>query len=111
MDDEHEARWSVQRSADLYQIRGWGHPYFTINEAGHVQVVPDPERPQQAIDLFELANGARIAHAHHLDFVKRFQRLPGLRDSGFQILKCLPGFPSQAGNLAPTAARQFIEQQ
>ena len=56
MDDEHEARWSVQRSADLYQIRGWGHPYFTINEAGHVQVVPDPERPQQAIDLFELVN-------------------------------------------------------
>ncbi len=57
MDDEHEgAAWSTQQSADLYQIRGWGHPYFTINDAGHVQVVPDPERPQFTIDLYELVN-------------------------------------------------------
>ena len=56
MDDEHEERWSVTKSADLYQIRGWGKPYFTINELGRVQVIPDPTRAEHTIDLFELVN-------------------------------------------------------
>ncbi len=54
MDDEHEAQWTVQRSADLYQVRGWGHPYFQVSPSGHVEVLPDPERPADAIDLHEL---------------------------------------------------------
>ncbi len=54
MDDEHEAQWTVQRSAELYQVRGWGSPYFQVNTAGHVEVVPDPDRPTDAIDLHEL---------------------------------------------------------
>ncbi|MEM1415151.1 MAG: biosynthetic arginine decarboxylase [Myxococcota bacterium] len=49
-----EAPWSVAKSAQLYQIAGWGRPYFQINEAGHVEVRPDP-RQERAIDLFELA--------------------------------------------------------
>ena len=28
--------WSVARSADTYQVRGWGDPYFQINERGGV---------------------------------------------------------------------------
>ena len=85
MDDEHEARWSVQRSADLYQIRGWGHPYFTINEAGHVQVVPDPERPQQAIDLFELVNDLD-ARGLELPLLLRFSDV--LKDRIKRINEC-----------------------
>ena len=23
--------WTVERSAELYQVRGWGEPYFTVN--------------------------------------------------------------------------------
>jgi arginine decarboxylase len=85
MDDEHEASWTIQRSADLYQIRGWGHPYFTINEAGHVQVVPDPERPQQAIDLFELVNDLD-ARGLELPLLLRFSDV--LKDRIKRINEC-----------------------
>src|SRR5512139_3070184 len=45
--------WTIAKNAERYQINGWGEPYFRINEAGHVEVRPDPER-DRAIDLFEL---------------------------------------------------------
>ncbi len=47
--------WSVERSAELYQIQGWGDPYFSINEVGHVVVRPDPQR-DATIDLHTLVN-------------------------------------------------------
>ncbi|MGB5810304.1 MAG: biosynthetic arginine decarboxylase [Polyangiales bacterium] len=46
--------WSTKKSAKLYQIKGWGEPYFRINDAGHVEVRPDPTA-DRAIDLYELA--------------------------------------------------------
>jgi arginine decarboxylase len=46
--------WSVARSAELYQVRGWGEPYFSISERGNVEVTPDPEKPNRKIDLHEL---------------------------------------------------------
>lgn len=45
--------WSVERSRELYQIHGWGQPYFSVNANGHVEVRPDPDG-DQTIDLFEL---------------------------------------------------------
>lgn len=45
--------WSVKKSAKLYQIKGWGEPYFRINERGHVEVRPDPT-VDRAIDLYDL---------------------------------------------------------
>ncbi len=51
--DDTDPQWSVQRSANLYQIRGWGEPYFQMNAAGHVEVRPDP-RQKRGIDLYEL---------------------------------------------------------
>ncbi|MGB5696014.1 MAG: biosynthetic arginine decarboxylase [Polyangiales bacterium] len=45
--------WSINKSAELYQIQGWGQPYFRINPLGHVEVRPDPT-VDQAIDLYEL---------------------------------------------------------
>lgn len=47
------APWSVKKSTELYQIAGWGKPYFRFNEAGHVEVTPDPRRDGK-IDLYEL---------------------------------------------------------
>ncbi len=85
MDDEHEERWTIQKSADLYQIRGWGHPYFTINDAGHVQVVPDPERPQHGIDLFELVNDLD-ARGLELPLLLRFSDV--LKDRIKRINEC-----------------------
>jgi arginine decarboxylase len=32
--------WSVERSTELYRVASWGHPYFSINEAGNVAVHP-----------------------------------------------------------------------
>ena len=85
MDDEHEERWTVSKSADLYQIRGWGNPYFTINEAGRVQVVPDPERAELVIDLFELVNDL-VARGLELPLLLRFSDI--LKDRIKRINEC-----------------------
>ena len=54
MDGNGEPRdWSVKKSSKLYQIKGWGEPYFRINEHGHVEVRPDPTE-DRSIDLYDL---------------------------------------------------------
>ena len=35
-----EAPWTVQDSAALYCVDGWGQPYFSINTLGHLCVHP-----------------------------------------------------------------------
>ncbi len=45
--------WTPARSAALYQIDGWGEPYFFVNAQGHVEVRPDP-RLDRRIDLYDL---------------------------------------------------------
>ncbi len=52
--DEQVPGWTIAKSAELYQVRGWGEPYFSISERGTVQVLPDPEKPGRTIDLHEL---------------------------------------------------------
>jgi len=48
-------KWTIQDSETLYRIEGWGEPYFSINEAGHVTVSPKGDRGG-CIDLFDLVN-------------------------------------------------------
>ncbi len=52
---ENEAigEWSIDKSAELYSINRWGHPYFSINAQGHVMVSPRGENGA-SIDLYEL---------------------------------------------------------
>lgn len=50
--------WKIQDSEELYRIEGWGDPYFSINQAGHVTVSPMGERGG-CIDLYELVNDLR----------------------------------------------------
>ena len=46
--------WTTQHSALEYQIQGWGNPYFSIGDNGHVMVTPTgPTGP--SINLYELA--------------------------------------------------------
>ncbi|MBC7881569.1 MAG: biosynthetic arginine decarboxylase [Anaerolineae bacterium] len=45
--------WTTEESAGLYQIGGWGEPYFSINAAGHVAVSPTNDSESQ-IDLYHL---------------------------------------------------------
>lgn len=51
-----EPGWTVEDSADLYNIRGWGKGFFDINERGHVVVRPTRE-PARGIDLFDVVKG------------------------------------------------------
>ncbi len=53
MDGSGAPEWSTKKSAKLYQIRGWGEPYFRINARGHVEVHPDPTT-EGGIDLYDL---------------------------------------------------------
>jgi arginine decarboxylase len=55
--------WSVENSEALYQIKGWGEPYFSVNEAGHVIVAPKGDRGG-SLDLFELVNGLKQRDIH-----------------------------------------------
>src|SRR5690606_1206988 len=45
--------WTPKRAERHYHVRGWGAPYFSVNEAGHVQATPDPES-EHSSDLYEL---------------------------------------------------------
>lgn len=33
-------KWRIDDSEELYNIKGWGLSYFSINERGHVAVTP-----------------------------------------------------------------------
>ncbi len=50
--------WTVEDSAELYQVRAWGKGYFAINDAGHVVVQPDTT-PARQIDLYEVIQGLK----------------------------------------------------
>jgi arginine decarboxylase len=50
--------WTVKDAIDLYNVNGWGRDFFTINEAGHVEVTP--AGPASArIDLKDLVDDLR----------------------------------------------------
>ena len=44
--DEQNSReaWSIEQSEELYRIKGWGEPYFSINAAGNITVSPQGDR-------------------------------------------------------------------
>ncbi len=65
--------WDIEQSSDLYQIRGWGEPYFSINEKGHVEVRPDPDL-DRAIDLYDLAQDLQ-ARGIELPILVRFSEI------------------------------------
>ncbi|WP_218080826.1 biosynthetic arginine decarboxylase [Anthocerotibacter panamensis] len=51
--DTPSPSWTGSESAALYQIEGWGDPYFSINEAGHVLVSPRGDEGG-SVDLYSL---------------------------------------------------------
>jgi arginine decarboxylase len=53
-----KSRWTPADSLDLYNIRGWGNGYFSVNPAGNMLVHPGgPDAP--SIDLKELVDEVR----------------------------------------------------
>ena len=77
MSESETERWSAKKSAALYQVKGWGAPYFSVNSKGHVLVTPDPER-DTTINLYKLARdlGQR---GLHLPLLIRFSDIVGDR--------------------------------
>ena len=51
-------KWSIDDSAELYNINGWGLNYFSINEKGQVAVTPKTDGP--SIDLKELMEELQV---------------------------------------------------
>ena len=51
-------KWSIDDSAELYNINGWGLNYFSINEKGHVAVTP--KAGGASIDLKELMEELQV---------------------------------------------------
>ncbi len=78
------ATWSIDRSAELYQIRGWGEPYFRIGSSGCVEVWPDPQR-DRGIDLFALTQDLR-GRGLALPLLIRFPEI--LRDRIRRLNEC-----------------------
>ncbi len=66
----NDSPWSVSKSAELYQIRGWGEPYYLAGEGGQVEVRPNPKM-DRTINLFELAKDMR-ARGLELPLLIRF---------------------------------------
>jgi len=50
--------WTVKDAIELYNVHGWGRDFFTINEAGHVEVTPSGAGSPR-IDLKELVDDLR----------------------------------------------------
>lgn len=51
-------KWSIEDSAELYNINGWGLNYFSINEKGHVAVTP--KVGGASVDLHELMEELQV---------------------------------------------------
>jgi len=58
--DEQNSReaWSIEQSEELYRIKGWGEPYFSINAAGNITVSPQGDRGG-SLDLYQLVEGLK----------------------------------------------------
>jgi len=50
--------WTVKDSVELYNVNGWGRDFFSINDAGHIEVTP-AGAGSKPIDLKELVEDLR----------------------------------------------------
>lgn len=76
-DEPPVEQWSAAKSAQLYQVQGWGAPYFSVNESGYIEVRPDPDC-ERAVNLYELTEDLR-ARGLDLPILIRFSDILGHR--------------------------------
>ena len=50
--------WTIKDAIELYNVNGWGRDFFSVNEAGHVEVTPAGAGSPK-IDLKELVDDLR----------------------------------------------------
>lgn len=76
-------KWRIEDSEELYNINGWGTPYFSINEKGHVVVTP--RKGCASGDLKELLDELQIRDVS----APVLLRFPDILDNRIeQIAKC-----------------------
>lgn len=51
-------KWTIEDSKELYNIKGWGLNYFSVNEKGHVTVMP--KEGCTSIDLVDLMDELQL---------------------------------------------------
>ena len=51
-------KWKIEDSEELYNIPGWGAPYFRVNDKGNVEVAP--RENSAAVDLRELIDEMQL---------------------------------------------------
>jgi arginine decarboxylase len=68
--------WSVEHSAELYSLPGWGNPYFAIDAAGRLVVRPDGTGAGAALE--DIAEAA-AAQGLSLPLLVRFNGILGHR--------------------------------
>ena len=66
-----QSPWDIHDSQALYNLSGWGAPYFRVNQRGNVEVTL-PQRPERSLDLQELvrdlqAQGLQLPLLVHFD--------------------------------------------
>ena len=100
--------WSVELSARTYQIEGWGSPYFSVGERGHVLVQADPDHPKK-IDLFELVEDLR-ERGIALPLLVRFEDIVGHRirvlNQSFQTAMAECGYKGTYRGVYPVKVNQ-----
>jgi len=65
-------RWTVEDSADLYQIREWGAGYFSISDQGDVVVTPLRDKKQISVNLPDIIAGIK-ARGYDMPMLLRFE--------------------------------------
>jgi arginine decarboxylase len=51
-------KWRIEDSEELYNIKGWGRNYFSINDKGHVMVTP--RQGYASVDLKEIMDELKV---------------------------------------------------
>ncbi len=51
-------KWRIEDSSEIYNIKGWGRQYFSINERGHIQVTP--REGYASVDLKEIMDELQV---------------------------------------------------
>ena len=103
--------WDISSAISLYNIDRWGSGYFTINERGHISVLPT-QNPATPIDLKELVDEAQ-QRGLSFPMVVRFQDL--LRHRVEKINVCFAeavtemGYKSEYRGVFPIKVNQLRE--
>jgi arginine decarboxylase len=77
--------WTIEDSKQLYDLEGWGEPYFSINEVGNVTVSPQDPSSEENLDLYELVQSLQKKNLG-LPLLIRFSEI--LSDRIARLVRC-----------------------